>query len=182
MAVTSDSVIVGVFDTVDQAERAFAALQSAGFPENELGFLIKGEGTAGGGALAAGDTHMNTGAAAGAAAGGLGGALAGAALAGVIPGIGPLISAGILGATLIGAFTGAVSTGLFGAIVGLGFSDDQAKTIEAALKAGHPIITVRTDRQDEATRILTDAGARFAGPGDTLPSTEDLHEVGRQDQ
>jgi hypothetical protein len=174
MAVTDGSVVVGVFDTVAQAERAYADLEAAGYPANELGYLVRGEGTAGGGALAPGDTHMTTGAAAGAAAGGLGGAIAGAALAGIIPGIGPLISAGILTSALVGAFSGAVSTGLFGAIVGLGISDEHAKFVEAEVRAGHPVVTVRTDRQDEAARIMKSNGARFAGSGDTLPSAPEV--------
>ena len=174
MAVTNGAVVVGVFDSIPEAERAYADLEAAGYPENELGYMVRGEGSAGGGALATGDTHFTSGAVAGGAVGGVGGAIAGAALAGIIPGIGPLISAGILTSALVGAFSGAVSTGLMGAVVGLGFSDDQAKFVEAELRAGHPVITVRTDRQDEATRIMRDDGARFAGPGDALPSAPEV--------
>lgn len=174
MAVTDGSVVVGVFDTVAQAERAYADLEAAGFPANELGYMVKGEGTAGGGAISTGDTRFTTGAVTGGAAGGIGGAIAGAALAGIIPGIGPLISAGILTSALVGAFSGAVSTGLFGAVIGLGFSDDQAKFVEAELRAGHPVVTARTERQNEAARIMQDAGARLAVPGDQLPAAPEV--------
>ncbi|HET7037874.1 MAG TPA: hypothetical protein VFI42_19530 [Thermomicrobiaceae bacterium] len=180
MAVTDHSVVVGVFDTVAQAERATSDLAEAGFPENELGFMVKGEGTAGGGALAPGDTHMTEGAAIGAAAGGLGGALAGAALAGVIPGIGPILSAGILTAAALGAFTGAASTGLLGAVIGLGFSEDQARFIEAELRAGHAIVTVRTgdeDQQARAEAIMRRDGARFAALGDELPPEPEANDT-----
>jgi hypothetical protein len=106
----------------------------------------------------------------GATAGGTGGALLGGALgwmAGIgalaIPGLGPFIAAGPIMAALGGAAIGGATGGIAGGLVGLGFSEYEAKQYEEFLKEGNALISVRVENGDEvdrAKKIYDDAGAK----------------------
>src|SRR6185295_14811134 len=91
------STTVGVFKTRDAADKAIADLRSAGYRDDQIGFVAKDASgktvrTDGAG------NKAGTGAAIGAAAGAATGAAVGAGiLAGVIPVIGPVLALGTLG-------------------------------------------------------------------------------------
>ena len=170
MALTDDSLLVGILPGREQAERAMADLHAAGFTDDQLGIATRGDATGGGSLLEPGDTKIVPGAAVGAVGGGIGGAIIGSLFALAIPGIGPILAGGILGAG-ISAATG----GLFGAVVGLGFADKEAKFYEREFKAGRSLLFVRAgDREAEARRIVTAAGGWFGRPEDFEdPDAED---------
>jgi hypothetical protein len=101
-----------------------------------------------------GDTIAG-GAATGAVVGGLGGLLLGlGALA--IPGIGPVIAAGPIVATLVGAGVGAAVGGLVGALVAAGVPEEQAGYYAEGVRRGSTLVTaeVAEDRVDEVVRIM----------------------------
>lgn len=106
----------------------------------------------------------------GAAIGGVAGLLAGvAALA--LPGVGPLFVAGpvasVLASTAAGTAAGAATGGLVGALEDAGVDRPKAVFLEEGLRNGGVVVAVKTDRDDEAQRILDQAGA--------IATREELH-------
>jgi uncharacterized membrane protein len=153
MAITQNSVAVGVFSDLDQAKRALEALRMAGFGENETGFLSR--------ALAAETTNdVAADAASGAVRGGVVGGVLGAAAALLIPGFGPAIAGGILVATLGGVAIGAAAGGVVNALMNMGIVENDARSYQRELEAGHTIVTVKTSTAlEEAAQILREQGA-----------------------
>lgn len=84
----------------------------------------------------------STGAGIGAVIGGGGGLLAGLGLL-AIPGVGPVVAAGWLAATAVGAIGGALAGGAVGAIVDLGLSEEDAPVFSEAIRRGGVAVSVR---------------------------------------
>jgi len=151
------SVVLGVFDSRDQAERAAQELRNKGF-HKDISLVAKEEGgkieeTRMGGEE--GDTAIE-GVTTGGALGGLAGLAAGAgALA--IPGIGPLVAMGPIAGLLSGAVTG----GLAGGLIDWGVPEEEGKQIEEDIKQGKTLLTVQGSepRLNEASEILRRYGA-----------------------
>ena len=93
--------------------------------------------------------------------GGTLGLLAGIGLL-AIPGLGPFVAAGPIAAALAGSAAGVTLGGAAGALVGLGFSEDDARDLEGHLARGRYVLSVRSrDRQslDRVIEILRDLRA-----------------------
>ena len=143
-----------LFDSYSQAKAAVEALEQAGFTSSEVSLLsrYRDDNT-----LA--DDAEGSGAAAGAAAGAVvGGGTGLLAALGIIaiPGIGPLVAAGVLATTLVGAGTGGVVGGLIGALTDYGVSEEDAHVYSEGVRRGSSLVTVRTDdaRVAQAETIL----------------------------
>jgi hypothetical protein len=95
-------------------------------------------------------TGAATGATAGAVAGGTAGLLAALGVI-AIPGIGPLVAAGVLATTLVGAAGGGAVGGLLGALTDYGVSEEEAHVYLEGVRRGSSLVTVRTD-DDKAGR------------------------------
>jgi len=144
-----------VFCIAEDRTKAIAIvdrLRASGFRAAEISFVMADQG---------GDIAVegNTKAPEGATAGASGGALLGGALgwmvgigALAIPGLGPFIAAGPIMAALGGAAIGGTAGGVTGGLVGLGFSEYEAKQYENYLKDGHGLISVRVEDGDEIDR------------------------------
>jgi hypothetical protein len=158
--------LIGSFDHVDDADRAYRDLLRAGFMDADLNLIVNNayenetvrtrpvEGTA--------DDASGT--ATGAVAGGVLGGAAGlaASLMGLaIPGIGPILAAGPIVAALAGAGAGAVAGGLIGSLTDLGVERDEAELYAESVRRGGSLVTIRADetRADEAAAILRKNGA-----------------------
>ena len=153
MAMTQDSIAVGVFHDSEQARHAIDELKSAGYSENEIGFLARASATG------LEDDTMSS-AATGAVEGGILGGVLGAAAALLIPGFGPAIAGGILIATLSGAAIGAAAGSIIGSLTGMGVPEEEARFYQKELEAGRPIVTVKSaSDHDEAVAILRRNGA-----------------------
>jgi hypothetical protein len=90
----------------------------------------------------------DTGVGQGAAVGGVVGAGAGLAAglgALTIPGIGPVVAAGWLIPTIIGAAVGASGGGIVGALIGTGVSEEHAHIYAETVRRGGAVVTVRVD-------------------------------------
>ncbi|MDA8745857.1 hypothetical protein N9N28_14610 [Rubripirellula amarantea] len=139
-------------------------LRAAGFRESEISFVMA-DGDDGAEIVVEGNTKAPEGAATGAGSGLLlGGALGWAAGIGAlaIPGLGPFIAAGPIMAALGGAAIGSAAGGLTGGLIGLGFSEYEAKEFQGHLKDGRALISVRVANDEEADRakeIYHQAGA-----------------------
>ena len=93
-------------------------------------------------------TGAGTGAGIGSAVGGAAGLLAGLGLI-AIPGVGPVVAAGWLVATAVGAVTGAATGGLIGGLTGAGISEDDAHVYAEGVRRGGTLVTARVPEADK---------------------------------
>ncbi|HLG71457.1 MAG TPA: hypothetical protein VK009_13605 [Chloroflexota bacterium] len=146
--------IAAAFDREEDARMAYAQLQDAGVPGDDIGLVLRehtGEY----------DRHEEfveganewLGAGVGAAVGGVGGWLAGAAAAGAalaIPVVGPVLAIGAL-AGIVSAAGGTLGW-LAGGLAARGMSHDEAKFYQAAVERGGVLMTVHTS-EENADRV-----------------------------
>ena len=143
--------IIGVFDNLNAAERAINDLKITGFTPDSVSILTRDNTTA---ASAADTTDIERetegneagkGAVTGALGGGTLGAVLGWVLAGgaavVIPGIGPIIAAGILGATVTGALVGGSVGSISAALAGSGIPEEHAQAYEEHIRGGRTVVS-----------------------------------------
>ncbi|HEY8090772.1 MAG TPA: DUF3341 domain-containing protein [Polyangiaceae bacterium] len=157
--------VVGIVQTVTQADSLVARLQRSGFTSSDISVLLPN--TTGTADFAHEHrTKAPEGAAGGASMGGVVGGTIGL-LAGVgalaIPGLGPFIAAGPLMATLSGMAAGATVGGLTGALIGLGLPEYEAKIYDARIRGGNILVAVHTEdaqMRQRAQKLLEAAGAR----------------------
>ena len=141
--------ISGLFDTHAEASRAVSALKDAGVADVSIvspDGHASAEGTA-------------TGAGIGAAVGGVGGLLAGLGTF-AIPGIGPVVGAGWLATTLIGAAAGGAAGGILGSLTEAGIDEDDAHVYAEGIRRGATLVTARVDETEveAAEAILNQYG------------------------
>jgi hypothetical protein len=141
-----------LYDSYGNAQRAVNALEAAGFTNSEVGLVSRYRDDE---TLAETSSGTATGAAAGAVLGGGTGLLAALGVIG-IPGIGPLVAAGVLATTLVGAAGGGAVGGLLGSLTDYGVSEEDAHLYSEAVRRGSSLVTVRTDdeRVAKAEAIL----------------------------
>jgi len=170
MSTATCTTAVGVFSKREDAESAITALHRAGFGTDEIGVVSRNSQ----GVATVRDRKINTdaddtdaddaeaatgGAAAGAVAGvGIGALIGAGVLAGIVPVIGPALFAGTLGVLASNAAGGAAVAGLVGALLGWGVPKEDAAYYESEVSAGRTIVTVTSDRCEEASRILQKNG------------------------
>lgn len=150
--------INGLFDDYTDATSAVSALEAAGVPSNDISIVsnnAQNQYSEGSHAV----TGAESGAGLGAVVGGAGGLLAGLGIM-AIPGVGPVVAAGWLAATAVGAVAGAVTGGaaggLIGALTGSGVSQDDANLYAEGVRRGGSLVTARVseDLALEAEEIL----------------------------
>lgn len=157
--------IVGIFNSLADARRAAAILQSLGISEKQITVLSPhtreseiearvatteteqpGVGTALGGAV-------------GAALGVAGGLEAGAAAASfLIPGVGPVLAFGLLGALVLGAggaAAGAMTGGALEHSLASGLPRDELFVYEDALRRGRSVVIAFVDEEQKAGTART---------------------------
>ena len=156
--------ITRLFDRSEDAADAVAQLEAAGVPHHDISLVANN----------AEGRHMTDGheaaegAGKGATTGGLLGGGAGL-LAGLgmlaIPGLGPVVAAGWLVSTAVGAAIGAVAGGatggLLGALKDAGHTDEEAHVYAEGVRRGGTLVSVRCESGDHratAERILNGVG------------------------
>ncbi len=146
--------VIGVYEDVAAAKEGLRQLEYEGFERDSISVLLSGSSPEQG---FLGD-EVAEGALTGTAIGGLISAIAASALA--LPGIG-VIAAGPVVAALGGAGVGAASGGVIGALLNLGFSEQEAADRSQQLQRGAVIVAVDIDRDAEATAktLLSTTGA-----------------------
>jgi hypothetical protein len=163
MSTSTCQTQVGVFSSREAAEAAISELHRSGFTENEIGLIHRNTQDATkvrdrNSTSVDGDDDAEdaTGGAVAGAVTGLGiGALVGAGvLAGIVPVVGPALFAGTLGVLASNAAGGAAVAGIVGALTGWGLSNEDATYYESEVSAGRSIVTVTSDRCDEAQQIM----------------------------
>ena len=136
-----------LYDSYSQAQRVVEALENAGFTTSEVSLVsrYRDDDT-----LADDASGAATGATAGIVAGGTAGLLAALGVI-AIPGIGPLVAAGVLATTLVGAAGGGAVGGLLGALTDYGVDEEEAHVYAEGVRRGSSLVTVRAD-DDRAAR------------------------------
>ncbi|WP_063776630.1 YsnF/AvaK domain-containing protein [Microvirga massiliensis] len=158
----SDKTITSFFDSYDDAAEAVRRLEAAGVPSSDISLVTNNHGDRHSHLAprsdmirddeTATDEGAGTGAAIGTLAGGGAGLLAGLGLL-AIPGLGPVVAAGWLTSTLVGAGAGAAVGGLVGALAGAGVPETEARAYEEGIRRGGSLVTVRA-RESDVDRIV----------------------------
>jgi hypothetical protein len=142
MANGQRTVVIGLFELPDQAERALKGLKRVGFRSDQVGFALRGGGPPAGEAAGPVD------------------AAPGEPVEGFIPGMGAITTGGPLTGILSGAAAGAMAGGLLGTLVGLGLPEAEARQAAQGFPAGQPLVLVSaTGRTAEAAELLRQHGA-----------------------
>jgi len=154
-------IVTAFFDEYEAAKQAVYDLELAGIGSSDISIVA---GNADRRDLPEPAISEGTGAARGASIGGVVGGGAGL-LAGLgvltLPGIGPVIAAGWLATTALGAAVGAATGGLIGALTDAGLSEDEAEYYAEGIRRGGTLVMIRSDAAmaDKAAQIMNRAGA-----------------------
>jgi hypothetical protein len=154
------TTLVAAFPDRLEAERCVDELEQAGFAADAIGYAIRGSDAVQGGMITDTDGAKDRkGAMTGMATGAGLGAVLGAAAALLIPGVGPVVAGGVLAMAFGGAVAGTAVGGIFGAMTGLGISEDEARFYEKEFQSGRAIVTVKAGaRAADAAMILQKHG------------------------
>jgi hypothetical protein len=165
--------ITRLYDDYASAERAVRDLEAAGVPHKDISIMSNNSdnwynaGRAGDtgpgapGATSAGRVDRDhdgvddraegagTGAGIGATVGGAAGLLAGLGLL-AIPGLGPVVAAGWLASTALGALAGGTTGGVIGALSQAGVKDEDAQLYAEGLRRGGSLVSARVPDGDRS--------------------------------
>lgn len=154
--------ITKLFDNYSDAASAVKSLEQLGVPHSDISIVANnahGEHDGIGDVNDHGD--VSRGVSTGAALGGVGGLLAGLGLL-AIPGLGPIVAAGWLASTVvgagIGAAGGAATGGIVGALKNAGHDDDEANVYAEGVRRGGTLVSAKVD-----DAIAPDAEAMLNG-------------------
>ncbi len=155
-------VITRLFDTYEHAFQAVADLEAGGVPHSAICLIANNsdgrynDSVAAPVPVASGTDVPDAaaegagkGASVGTVIGGGAGLLAGLGML-AIPGIGPVVAAGWLVATALGAGLGAASGGLLGSLIGSGMSETDAHIYAESVRRGGTLVTVRVEESQAA--------------------------------
>lgn len=151
------ATISRLFDSYAAASQAVSNLRSAGIADNDISLLSNNSDGWFNGEKLDRDRDgtddraegAGTGAGIGAGVGGAAGLLAGLGLM-AIPGLGPVVAAGWLAATAVGAAAGATAGGIIGALTQSGVSEDEAHVYAEGVRRGGTLVTARVPDADRS--------------------------------
>ena len=135
--------ITGLYDHYASAQAAVGALERMGVPHSDISIVAHGRDT---GHASDAEDDAGKGAGIGAAIGGVGGLLTGLGMM-AIPGVGPVVAAGWLVATVVGAAGGAAvggaAGGLIGSMTNAGVNEADAHVYAEGVRRGGTLVTAR---------------------------------------
>jgi len=146
----SSKTIAGLFDTYDDAAQTVRDIETAGIPHGDISIVANNADNAYPPATKTNaGPDAEAGAAIGTVVGGGAGLLAGLGLL-AIPGVGPVVAAGWLAATAVGAIVGAgagtAAGGLVGSLTSSGVSEDYSHIYAEGVRRGGTLVTARVDK------------------------------------
>lgn len=154
------TTITRLFDNYADAERAVTRLEAAGVPHSDISIVANNseDWYRPGGKVDRDRDGVDDRAEGAGAGAGIGAGLGGAAglLAGLgllaIPGLGPVVAAGWLASTAVGAAAGAATGGIIGALTEAGISKEDASRYAEGIRRGGTLVSARVAEQDR-TRL-----------------------------
>lgn len=158
--------VTRLFDDYRDGESAARDLEAMGFKDNDLSILSSNADEKHRAAEHEGGVaeSVGVGATTGAVIGGGAGLLAGLGML-AIPGIGPVVAAGWLAATALGAGVGAVGGGAAGGIIGAlrnsGHTEEEAHVYAEGVRRGGTLVSVKV--RDEQVAEVEDILRRHQG-------------------
>jgi uncharacterized protein (TIGR02271 family) len=166
----TNKTITAFFDRYEDASEAVRRLEATGISHSNISLIASNEGNRYSSRASRtfdGTNHhtddvsdgAGTGATVGTLAGGGAGLLAGLGML-AIPGLGPVVAAGWLVSTLVGAGAGAAVGGLAGALIDAGVDENDAHAYAEGIRRGGALVTVRASdaEVDRIVDILDDEG------------------------
>lgn len=156
---TNKSVLTGLFNDRDSAERAYRSVSDRGYSRDDVNLVMSDDTRERHFPRATGrETELGNKAAEGAGIGGaIGGSLGAvaAAIAAVgtsiaLPGLG-LVIAGPLAAAIAGAGAGAATGGIVGALIGWGIPEERIKEYDEGIRDGGILMAVRPKSEEDAS-------------------------------
>lgn len=150
-----NKVVLGIFDSQAEVERAVEAFKAEGFRNSDISVLMPRMGDTQSFAhekATKAPEATTIGGGTGAIIGGTLGWLVGLGAIASVPVLGPLVAAGPIMAALSGAAVGGALGGITGALVGFGIPEYEAKRYEAFVKDGGILLSVHADDSDWAHR------------------------------
>ena len=141
--------VSALYDTYDAAHSAVSALEAAGIPHSDISIVANNSEN-----WHRDDRPSNAagGAGVGAAVGGVGGLLTGLGML-AIPGVGPVVAAGWLVATAVGAMAGAAVGGATGGLVGSLTKEGVPEALSRQLPLGE--LKVRSNMLRRSCNLLS---------------------------
>lgn len=142
-----------LYDSYTEAQRAVTALEAAGVPHSDISIVANNSDEWYGNDQKVDRDHdgkddraegARTGAGIGAGIGGAAGLLTGLGLL-AIPGVGPVVTAGWLVATAVGAAAGAATGGIVGGLTEMGVSKEEADVYAEGVRRGGTLVSARVD-------------------------------------
>jgi hypothetical protein len=147
--------ITKAFEHYDHAKRAVTDLEAEGFSSSDIS-LVANKKYTDDDTVSDEGTEAGAGAGIGAAAGGAVGLLTGLGLM-AIPGVGPVVAAGWLASTALGAVAGGATGGIVGSLIGNGVPDEHAHVYSEALRRGGTLLSVKAeDNEVERAHAILD--------------------------
>jgi hypothetical protein len=147
--------ITKIFEYYDHAKQAVSELEAAGISSSAIS-LVANKRYVEDDSIADENSEAGTGAGIGAAVGGAAGLLTGLGIM-AIPGVGPVVAAGWLASTALGAAAGGAMGGIVGSLVSSGVPDEHAHVYSEALRRGASLVSVKAeDYQAERVHAILD--------------------------
>lgn len=141
--------VTRLYDAYSDARRAVEDLEKIGVEHNDISIVANNADHAHGEYTKAAQ-DAGAGAGIGAAVGGVGGLLAGLGML-AIPGLGPVVAAGWLASTALGAGVGLVAGGTAGGLIGAlqkeGVSERDAHVYSEGVRRGGSLVSAKVDNQ-----------------------------------
>jgi hypothetical protein len=138
--------VTRVYESYDRARRVVRELEQEGVPSSDINLIANKHACEDVEGLDSGSATAPT-AGVGAALGGTAGLLAALGII-AIPGLGPVVAAGALAATALGAAAGAVGGGVIGALVSAGVPEPEAHVYCEAVRRGGTMVSARVREED----------------------------------
>ncbi|HZL01018.1 MAG TPA: general stress protein [Caulobacteraceae bacterium] len=154
--------VTRLFDNYADAQAAVTRLEAMGVPHADISIVASNADGRHGDAADGAARDAGKGASIGAVAGGAGGLLAGLGLL-AIPGLGPVVAAGWLVSTAVGAVAGAAAGGATGGVVGAlthaGVKESDAHVYAEGVRRGGTLVSAKVDdaRYSQAEAALAEA-------------------------
>ena len=135
--------ITRVYDNYDNAKSAVRDLEAGGIASSQISLMANKTVSAAHDGVA-NASEAGPGAGVGAVVGGAAGLLAGLGIM-AIPGVGPVVAAGWLASTALGAAVGGATGGILGALVDSGVPEDHAHVYSEAVRRGSTLLSVKAE-------------------------------------